>query len=82
MTIAKDDSDSTIVLQCPKGFVFVKAHKKGSSYIHEYCRKAKVTKKQLEKETVSAIPFGWDAEVGYDYLKYGRQEEKGRRNKG
>lgn len=64
-------------IQCPEGYVFVRSHKRGSSVVREYCKKARITHKQLGEETLYAIPFGWDAKVAYDYIRYGKQKVKG-----
>ena len=41
-----------------------------------YCRKSKVTTKQLGVETIEGIPFGYDAIVVKDYLKYAWENHK------
>lgn len=55
---------------CPEGYTFVKPHSKNGKYVMGYCRKSKVTTKQLGVETIEGIPFGYDAIVVKDYLKY------------
>lgn len=62
---------------CPEGYTFIKPHLKNGKLVVGYCRKTeKQKRKDLAKETVEAIPFGFDAVVGYDYLKYGNQNVK------
>ena len=61
---------------CPEGYEFVKPHTKNGKYIVGYCRKSKVTTKQLGIETIEGIPFGYDAIVAKDYLKYAWENHK------
>ena len=62
---------------CPEEYDFVRPHKKGNTFVTGYCRQSpREKKKQLAREGISAIPFGWDAIVAYDYARYGRKELK------
>lgn len=62
---------------CPEGYTFVKPHMRGNAIVDGYCRKTDTErKKNLEVETVEAIPFGFDGVVVYDYLKYGKHKYK------
>lgn len=72
-----NETDIDIVV-CPEGYDFVRPHKRGNSLIAGHCRKTdKQRKKELAREGISAIPFGWDVVVGYDYVKYGKKKVKG-----
>jgi len=58
---------------CPEGYTFIKPHMRGSTLIEGHCRKTREQKrKDLGRETVEAIPFGFDVLVAYDYMKYGK----------
>ena len=57
---------------CPDGYVFVRSHERRGKLISGFCRKSdKEKKKELARETISAIPFGYDAVVVDDYARYG-----------
>ena len=66
---------------CPEGYKLVKPHYRHGVLVVGYCRKdskreEREKQKTLARETIEAIPFGFDAVVGYDYLKYGRDKTK------
>ena len=47
---------------CPDGYVFVRSHERRGKLISGFCRKSdKEKKKELSRETVSAIPFGYES---------------------
>lgn len=78
MTINLNDYQKVV---CPDGYQFVKPHYKNGQLIIGYCRKKSKSQerekqKNLARETIEAIPFGFDAVVGYDYFKYGRDKTK------
>lgn len=62
-------------MKCPQGYVYVKSYFNNGKKVKSHCRKA-ITKSQLSRETIEAIPFGYDAVVLSDYFKYGRQHMK------
>ena len=59
------------------GGTWVKPHTRNGQRVRAYCRLPQpITKKSLTHDTIASIPFGWDAEVAYEYVKYGKKKVK------